>query len=189
MNKKSFIKVQNFAQNVLADYLLCLWAFAEASIWFILPDFLLPLYCIAAPEKRKRFVKLTVVFSFFGSLLMLWLCKNYPQQIKEIIFSLPFTSFKMLQKISSWDLPASSFQAFSGVPFKVWTYLAVCVKSWNIPFYLLLVFAGRAFRMFWIAEISAFIGQKFKVFFEKYFLWILIVYVLVVYFGLRALAC
>ena len=65
-------------------------------------------------------------------------------------------------------------QAFSGIPFKVWTYQAVS-QNWNIPIYFVFVLLGRALRMAIVLFLGKFLQNNFgQILKENYLSFLLI---------------
>ncbi len=165
LNKRIYDKLSPLAMTNGALVLLSLWAFFEASFWFVIPDFLLLILCILYPKNYKKFFIFTLLFSILGIIAYFTFVSNYTLLSGEILLNTPFINQKMLDSINSLytdkGISVVLRQTTTFTPVKVWTFEAV-LHQFNLVFYLFFVAISRAIRMFIISLIFAFIGNKYR---------------------------
>jgi hypothetical protein len=116
-------EIEEFFQSRQANYLVFFWAMGEALFWFVIPEFLL-LLVIFMRIKRKREL---LIYDIFGTIAgtVLAFTINLPAYLIE---KLPYIQPAMVQQCAAWfdkhGIFALMFQPFSGVPYKVFAYLA-----------------------------------------------------------------
>lgn len=137
---------------------VALWAFAEASFWFIAPDFLLLPFAIQHPNRWWRFSSAAWIGSFVGGSLYFLFCSLHFPLAESIISHTPFVTPRMLAQVSglfdrhgSWGAFA---QSWSFMSFKIWTFEAVRhdLSWWT---YFPIVMLSRAFRLFAVTWLAA----------------------------------
>ena len=182
LNKRLYDKLSPLTMTNGALVLLSLWAFLEASVWFVIPDFLLLILCILYPKNYKKFFIFTLLFSILGIIAYFTFVSNYTVLSGEILLNTPFINQKMLDSINSLytdkGISVVLRQTTTVIPVKVWTYQAV-VHHFNLFLYLFFVAISRAIRMFIISLIFAFIGKKYRNTLRNYSSILLLAYVLV----------
>ena len=188
-NNKLFDKLSLFSLTSGALVLLAIWAFFEASIWFVIPDFFLLVLCVLSPKKYKKFFLIGIIFSLIGISAYFMFVSQYPGKAGEILIETPFIRGRMIEAIGSLynDQGISSVlkQTTTVIPVKVWTYQAV-THNFNFFIYLLFVGISRAIRIFLICFIFSIIGNKFKKNIKKYssiflFLYIILFFLVLFY--------
>ena len=146
-----------------AMVLLALWAFFEASFWFIIPDFFLLILCIFSPNRYKKFFLACILFSLMGISAYFLFTSQYPAVSREILTNTPFINAEMLDKVgrvySQQGVTAALKQTTTVIPVKVWTFQAV---NYNFNFfsYLFLIAISRAIRMFLVCFIFSYLGKR-----------------------------
>ena len=182
LNKRLYDKLSPLTMTNGALVLLSLWAFLEASVWFVIPDFLLLILCILYPKNYKKFFVFTLLFSILGIIAYFTFVSNYTVLSGEILLNTPFINQKMLDSINSLytgkGVSVVLRQTTTVIPVKVWTYQAV-VHHFNLFLYLFFVAISRAIRMFIISLIFAFIGKKYRNTLRNYSSILLLAYVLI----------
>jgi membrane protein YqaA with SNARE-associated domain len=135
--------LKRFAESRKENMLIAFWAFSEACIWFVFPDFILLILGILSPQKLWKYLTISIIASSLGGLLMMYLCVDHVNLVEKYLFHLPFTNLGMLNHLKTLENNFGNLsyflQAFSGIPFKVWTYQAVS-QNRNIPIYFVFVF-------------------------------------------------
>ncbi len=140
------------------DLFVALWAFAEASFWFIAPDFLLMPFAMQHPQRWLRCSTAAWIGSFVGGSLYFVFCSLHFALADSIISATPFVTPRMLASISGlfdrfgyWGALA---QAYSFMSFKIWTFEAVRhhLSWWT---YFPIVMFSRVFRLFVVAWLAA----------------------------------
>lgn len=180
VNTSHFHSLQRFANSISGDITLLLWSFAEAICWFILPDFLLLILAILAPQKTLKWVLLSIIGSLTGTIVLITLLHWLPINFATIIFRLPFTHIGMLTKvehfIQSYGHISILLQPFSGIPSKVWTYDIYQSPHWHPWLFLLLLTLARGTRMMLIGGIGYLVSKRIPTIIQRYWLFLLVLY-------------
>lgn len=137
------------------------WAFAEATFFFVLPDFFLVPAVVARPELAWRLVVSTFTGSLLGVLALAGLTTLAPLATRDMIEWLPFTHPAMFDLVASriGDVSAVLAQPVSGIPAKVWTW--VQVQQGTLPFvvFLAVLWAGRTLRFVAVTLVALVIAR------------------------------
>ena len=116
-------RLEHFFSSRYANYLVFFWAMGEALVWFVIPEFLLLLLIFMRIKKRQDLLYWDIYGTAAGTLLAFVI--NLPV---KYIADLPYIHTKMVQQVSSWyahsGILGLAHQPFSGVPYKVFTFLA-----------------------------------------------------------------
>lgn len=147
------------------NLLAFLWGFAEATLFFIVPDVLLSL--IALTSRRRAL--LASGFAVLGALLGGWLMYRWALldavHARDVLASVPAISSGLLdqvqQQLASSGLAAMFAGAFSGVPYKLYAAEAGAAAL-PLAAFLALSLPARALRFLlvvvavdWIARHGA----------------------------------
>lgn len=139
------------------------WAIAEATFWFVAPDFLLGIMLAFAPLAWKRLLGAALVGSLIGGAISFGLNLLFPTWMANILGVTPFVQPHMIVFVeavySKHGYFGVLFQAFSFMQFKIWTQYAV-LHGFHPALYLLLVMISRAVRFGAVAIMSKEIGRK-----------------------------
>jgi hypothetical protein len=116
-------EIAGFLQSKQSDYLVFFWAMCEALFWFIIPEFLL-LLVIFMRTKRKREL---LIYNILGTVAGTVLAFSFNLPV-HLIERLPYIQPAMTAQVAAWFEKSGIFalihQPFSGVPYKVFAYLA-----------------------------------------------------------------
>jgi|SRR6185312_4256678 len=116
-------EAEDFFQSRQANWLVFTWAFGEALIWFVIPEFLL-LLIIFLRIRRKRELLLFDIYGTAAGTVVAYVI-NLPV---HLIDKLPYIQPKMVAQTETWyhlhGMLGLVNQPFSGVPYKVFTFLA-----------------------------------------------------------------
>jgi membrane protein YqaA with SNARE-associated domain len=179
INRKAYDWLKIFSLGGWALALLCLWAFFEASFWFIAPDFIIILLCFLAPKQYKKFIFIALIVSLLGGIVYYVFTSNYFNQASEILMKTPFSSEKSIESVgelySKLGVYATMLQSITFVPFKIWTYTVVKYNL-NSLIYFILVGISRLFRFFILGLLARYLKIKMNKIAERHILLILFVY-------------
>ncbi len=139
------------------------WAIAEATFWFVAPDFLLGIMIAFAPLAWKRLLGAALIGSLIGGAISFGLNFLIPAWMANVLSVTPFVQPHMIAFVdavySKHGYVGVLFQAFSFMQFKIWTQYAV-MHGFNPALYLFLVMISRAVRFGAVAVLSKEIGKK-----------------------------
>ncbi len=136
-------EIEQFFGSKQANYLVFFWAMAGALAWYIIPEFLL-LLVIFMRIKRKREL---LYYNIFGTIAgtVLAFAINLPAHLIE---KLPYIQPAMVQQCTAWFDKSGIFallhMPFSGVPYKVFVYLAPNYHILIIVFIIMAILVSLA---------------------------------------------
>lgn len=133
-----------------------LWAFAEGTFFFILPDFFLLPAVIARPHLARRVVVATLTGSLLGMLTLAGLVASAPSLTRMLIEGLPFTHPAMFDTVAHriGDVWSVAQQPISGIPSKVWTWVQVTQGTFAFVVFAAVVWAARTLRFVAVAMLG-----------------------------------
>jgi membrane protein YqaA with SNARE-associated domain len=153
------------ANSSAAAIVLFFWAMAEGFFFFIPPDFALIPLVIFNNQAWRKFALVTVLGSFFGSLLCYLLALVDPDYMLSFLQSIALINLPKLARVEEiireWGPMAYLIQPFSWAPLKAFMYYAGLSRMPVLQIAVLLA-AGRAVRMFLLAFIGHWVGQNFR---------------------------
>ncbi len=160
-------------------------AFVESSFFPLPPDVFLIALCIAVPTKSFKYAAICAVGSVlggaFGYGLGVWAMDSVGQQIMHVYgLSEKYETVQHLyQKYDAWAVGAAGF---TPLPYKLFTITAGAFKV-NFPTFLLASLLSRSARFFLVAAIIWKFGAPVKVYIEKYFNLLSIVFMILLVGG------
>jgi len=159
-----------------------IWAFAEALVFFVLPDFYLLPASAAKPSRWMSLVLACVAGSLCGSVLLFAMTDYAPATIEWALEHLSLTGPSQLARagalIDRHGLSAFLIQPFSLVPLKLFVYSYAHDGSALLPM-IGAVAAGRFLRNIMVAYAGMLIGRRFADGIKKRWRPLLAVYVVV----------
>lgn len=116
-------EIENFLGSRQANWLVFFWAFGEALVWFVIPEFLLLLVIFLRIHRKRELLFFDIYGTITGTVVAYTI--NLPV---HLIDKLPYIQPKMVEQTQIWfqqhGLLGLIYQPFSGVPYKVFTFLA-----------------------------------------------------------------
>jgi hypothetical protein len=140
------------------------WGFAEATLFFIVPDVLLTLVALNSFRRSTKLLAYILLGALAGGTVMFYLGAKDPAQAQALVLHVPFVSNVMLAKTHTgferdglWTLAKSPG---NGIPYKVYCVQASQYAGWPAfiamsalarlerlaPFWLMATLIGFAFR-------------------------------------------
>ena len=160
---------------------LSILSFSEASFFPIPPDVLLIPLCLGSKKKAFHFALVCSVSSFFGAIFGYYIGKLLWWNIPELEYSsianmffeyIPGITVEGFNKIktlySNWDFWIVFTAGFTPIPFKLITISAGTFNI-NIIMFMIASLISRSCRFFIVALLIKIFGDPIKVFIEKYF--------------------
>lgn len=136
--------LEYFFSSRQANWLIFFWAFGEALIWFVIPEFLLLLIVFMRINRKRQMLIYDIAGTTIGIIAALII--RLP---KDSINNLPYVQPKMVEQTEAWyahsGILGLAQQPFSGVPFKVFTNLAWQYK-FNILAFVVVALVVRVIR-------------------------------------------
>jgi membrane protein YqaA with SNARE-associated domain len=136
------------------------WGFAEATLFFIVPDVLLTLVALFSFRRSARVLVCILLGALAGGAIMFYLGAKDPAQARQVVLRVPFVSQAMFAKTQQsfqrdgiWALTKGPG---NGIPYKVY-----CVHSGFLLFLLVSLLARlERFALFWL--IAGAMGALFR---------------------------
>ncbi|HET9840046.1 MAG TPA: hypothetical protein VFR84_17600 [Candidatus Angelobacter sp.] len=141
-----------------------LWGFAEATLFFVVPDVLLTFVALYSPRRSLKLIATILAGALAGGTLMFYLGARNAGSAEAAVLHVPFVSTAMFEKTHRgfehdgiWILARAPG---NGIPYKVYCVQASRYAHWSrfivvsilarlerfAPFWLLSVAIGLAFR-------------------------------------------
>lgn len=146
--------------------LALLWGFAEATLFFIVPEVLISI--VAVRSGFRAAVKLALAAGvgarLGGAIMFLW-SQSDPQAVRAVLALIPAISDPMVaetgQDFGAEGWPAMFIGAFTGVPYKIYAVEAGA-QGVSLTSFLALTLPARLPRFLLTAAIAAFAGGWLK---------------------------
>jgi membrane protein YqaA with SNARE-associated domain len=185
-SRRLFDAWEVFASSRAAIAFMFCWAFAEAIVWPIIPDFLLVLLAIG--NRRRFYVPLAAAIagSATGGAALYLFAYWSPDLAANFLSALPLVSDGQVaeasRKLANEGVSAFWRQPWSGVPFKVWGLIAGAEglpPSQAIPVFMI----ARAVRMALFAALAAIVVRVLRPFVRDLTLFVLGTYLVLFFYG------
>lgn len=183
--RKTYDWILHWSTTNYALPALAILAFAESSFFPIPPDVLLIAMTVAVPMKAFRYAAVCSVASVLGGMFGYFLGWQFMDLVGTPIVE--FYHFQeQFAKIGSWyeeyNAWAVGAAGFTPLPYKVFT-LAAGAFEINFPVFVLASLVSRSARFFIVAGLIYKFGAPIKVFIEKYFNLLSIVFLVLLIAG------
>ena len=183
-----FDRWARFAGSRAAVVLLFAWAFAEATVWPILADFLLVALALAVPGRLRVLLPAIVAGMALGGLVSVLTAHQFPAFAMDVVRELPLVRDVQVERARDLLDEHGAFLGFlyqpiSGVPFKIWA--AVAGDERLPPGVVITAFVlGRSARMLATGGVAAGAGHLLRRYVRDWFAAIAPLYVLAFAIGL-----
>lgn len=141
------------------------WGFAEASLFFVVPDVLLTLIALYSFRRSIKLVACILLGALAGGTVMFYLGAKNPADAKALVLHVPFVSDAMFSKTQAgfqhdgiWTLAKAPG---NGIPYKVYCVQASQYAGW--PAFIAISALARLerFAPFWlVASILGFVFRR-----------------------------
>ena len=179
--------VLNWAYSPYGTLALFLIAFAESSFFPIPPDVLLIALSISSNKKAYKFAIFCAIGSVLGGILGYLIGVFFYETVGVKIIE--FYHLKKEFNIVGEQYRKNAFLAifiagFTPIPYKVFT-IAAGVFHNMVPLSILVMASvwGRSLRFFLVATILYFFGEKTKIFIDRYFNLLTIIFAVLLILG------
>ncbi|MEJ2201282.1 MAG: DedA family protein [Desulfuromonadaceae bacterium] len=165
--------VLHWAETPYGALALFLLAFAESSFFPLPPDVLLLALCISIPARSFRYAAYASLGSVLGGMvgycigMSLW--SALAAYFYRYIPGFTVETFDYVQGLfATYDFWTVFAAGFTPIPYKVFT-IGAGVFNINFPVFVLASVIGRGLRFFLVAGLIYKFGSRMRVFIEKYF--------------------
>lgn len=183
--------VIHFAETPYGAVALFLIAFSESSFFPVPPDVLLIVLCVSVPKKSFQFAFICVSASVLGGILGYFIGFKFYELIGRRIIE--FYGLQEYFEIVGRKYGENAFVSiaiagFTPIPYKVFT-IAAGVFHENVSLYTLITASlfSRSARFFLVGSLIYIFGEKIKIFIEKYFNLLTIIFVGLLILGFLAI--
>jgi 1-acyl-sn-glycerol-3-phosphate acyltransferase len=162
------------------------WAVAEATVWPVIPDFLLA--PMAAANRRHFYVPLaaSILGAAVGGVLLFLFAAYAPDGAYRVLQHVPMVRESQIaaanRELVARGAAGYFVQPWSGIPFKVWAVVggALGLSPWRaIPAFVL----GRGLRMALGATLARVLAGRFPRFVRDFSLFLAAIYAVVFFYG------
>jgi membrane protein YqaA with SNARE-associated domain len=176
--KKVYEKVLNYGHHRYAGLILFLTVFTRGFFFTIPSDLVFVPFCLGNVKKSLTyFAPIAILASALGSVVGYSLGYWISIPLKQFMLELG------LFNIDQWDLVSHYFNrfgilavglgAFTPLPAMIYTFSSGIFEL-NFPLYLISYTLGRAIRLYLIAVLLYFLGERINFFMGRYFKWVLL---------------
>jgi membrane protein DedA with SNARE-associated domain len=160
-----YSKLRKFTESWISSLFGFLWGFAEATLFFIVPDLYLGFIALFNWRKGLQAVLWTVAGALLGGAIMYSLASNNPQATAEIVMQVPLIGPDMLQtvrdQLRSQGLFSLLSGLFAGIPYKIYAVEAGS-QNQSIPEFLIMTIPARLARILPATGIAGIVGVAFR---------------------------
>ena len=146
--------------------LVAIWAFAEATVWFIVAD--VPIMAVALKSGMRRGLVAALVATGFAAAggVATWIWANAsPEGVTALFERLPGIDADLIvEAAQEWDsegLAGMTLGAFTGTPYKLYALAAVDRGS-NPAMFFVASLVARLPRFMLIAVVAGWIGPRLR---------------------------
>lgn len=166
--------------------IMFLWAAAEATVWPIIPDFLLVPMALGARRRTARpFLAALAGMALGGSVTFL-VASAAPDRTLSLLRHLPLVTNAQIGHARARLLNDGALafwsQPWSGIPFKVWAVLAGGMHL-DAPLVIPTFILARGLRMAVFAAVAGLLASWFTRFFRDFSLFLAVIYVVFFLYG------
>lgn len=169
--KQMYDWVLQWAETPYGVPALLVLAFAESSFFPIPPDVLLIALAIAVPKRSFYFALVCTVGSIIGGIVGYGIGSLFYESIGEPIVHL-YHGEPVMTKIRLWydqyGFWGVLIAAITPIPYKIFT-IASGVFEFKFSTFFLSSVIGRSIRFFAVGTLIFYFGAPIKIFIEKYF--------------------
>jgi len=141
-----------------------LWGFAEATLFFIIPDVFLTLAALFSIKQSLKIMAAILLGSVLGGGVMFWIGAAHPEQAESLVLHVPFITQKMVAKshneFEQYGIWALVKGPAGGIPYKI--YAVQSPRRAGLPVFLLVTVIARAWRFVLAWAFAVLMGAVFK---------------------------
>lgn len=169
--KRLYDWTMGFAYTKYGSLALVVDAFAESSFFPVPPDIILIPLSLSRPKRAFYYAGLCTIFSviggIFGYLIGLFLMKAIGLPILRF-YNLYDKYLIVAEYYKKYDAIAVGIAGFTPLPYKLFTIAAGACRI-NFPVFVVASILSRGARFFIVSSLLYFLGEPAKVFIERYF--------------------
>jgi len=183
--RKLYLWVVQWAETPYSNWALFLLAFCESSFFPIPPDVLLITLAVAKPKRSFIYSLNCSVGSVLGGLLGYFIGYQFMELFGRPILQFygMMDDYLYIQKLySRYEAWAVGIAGFTPIPYKAFTITAGAFRV-DLAVFLLASMISRSARFFLVGGLMYLFGESIRVFIEKYFNILTIIFVILLMGG------
>lgn len=187
LSRTGYDRWERFVTGRPGLLLLFLWAVAEATVWPILPDFLLLPMGLAARRRTARLLPAALAGMALGGVCTFISATLAPDAMLRLLHHLPLLTSAQIggahTRLAAHGAAAFWLQPWSGIPFKAWAVAAGSMAlnpAQVIPIFIV----ARGLRLSLVALVAALVGERFRGLIRECALLLAVAYVVLFLSGL-----
>lgn len=141
-----------------------LWGFAEATLFFIIPDVFLTLPALFSIRQSLKVMGAILLGSVLGGGVMYWYGASHPAQAESLVMQVPFVTQKMIAKthaeFEQYRIWALVKGPAGGIPYKI--YAVQSRRYAGLLVFLLVTVIARAWRFVLSWAVAVLLSAVFK---------------------------
>lgn len=181
-NQTLFDAWARFSYSRYAVPLVFVWAFAEAIIWPVVPDFVLILMIAGAPRRLWPLLAGAILGSSLGGVLIYLFAYLDPARAQALAPLLPLAKDSKIQQASvalaEQGVFAFLIQPISGISYRFYALVAGAY-GFNPLLVMIISTGARGFRMLLTSAALALFARRFTSFVRDYWFPLLLIYFVV----------
>jgi membrane protein YqaA with SNARE-associated domain len=139
------------------NYLACGWGFAEATLFFILPDVLLSYFALDRKERLLRLILCALAGAIVGGIIMYYRGFHSPQTAWHWVEAVPAINSELMNSVGKQlnvtGVSAIILGPLQGLPYKTYAVQAVSAGI-GLPLFVLFSVVARLLRFMLIAYVA-----------------------------------
>ena len=159
-----FERTQAWAKSLSRIWLGALWGFAEATVFFLVPDILLTASALFSPKKSFAQMMAALIGTLLGGALMYTAADQYPDDARRVVLAVPFVKLRLLEQaerqMQDHGLWAMCIGAFSGIPYK--TYAIIAPRHAPFEAFMAVSVPARLSRFLASWAVASLLGMLFR---------------------------
>ena len=195
MNSLSYARFSNLAKSKWSTVIAFTWGFAEATVFFIVPDVFLGFVALFNWRRGLSAMLASLLGAILGGAVMYLLAMNNSLGVNIFLTRVPLIDAALVTDVANQTeargLLAVLAGPLKGTPYKIY---AAQAGEQSLPFiyFLLISILARGGRFLPVVLFFGGVGTRFKEFLEKrttfvvgsyVLLWCIIYFVFIIYFG------
>ncbi len=161
VSSRLYTKHRKYTESWIAPSIGLLWGFAEATLFFIVPDIYLGFVALFNWRRGLLSLMWSIVGALLGGAVMYTLASENSHAATQLVLRVPLIGPDMLQtvsdQLSSQGLFSLVSGLFAGIPYKIY---AVQAGSQNLPIlgFLLMTIPARLARILPVTGMASIAG-------------------------------
>ncbi len=156
--------MRRFVPGPAGLFLGFLWGFAEATLFFIIPDVFLTLPALFSIRKSLKVMAAILLGSVLGGGVMYWYGEAHSVEAEALVRQVPFVTEKMIVKtheeFEQYRIWALVKGPAGGIPYKI--YAVQSPRYAGLAVFLLVTVIARAWRFVLSWAVAVVLGAVFR---------------------------